>query len=62
MMIIITTTVISLMSAYYVPGIGLGLIHELAHVILHNNPAVASQKWVLLIFQLTDEETEVQRG
>lgn len=32
------------MSAYYVLGIGLGLIHELAHVILHNNPAVATQK------------------
>ena len=50
------------MSASYIPGIGLGLIHELAHVILHNNPAKATQKWVLLIFQLTDEETEVERG
>ena len=50
------------MIAYYVLGIGLGLIHELAHVILHNSPAVATQKWVLFIFQLTDRETEVQRG
>lgn len=30
------------MSAYYVPGIGLGLIHKLAHVILYNNPEVGT--------------------